>query len=372
MTDPYQFAALLRARARYPYVTWVVIGVNCLLFLVTAVAAGSLFSFGSETLLRMGALAAPRVQAGEWWRLLAAMFLHGGALHLAFNMLAMYQAGLLVERLYGNAVFAAIYLLAGLAGGCASIFWRQDVVSVGASGAVFGVYGALLAYLLLQRGSIPAEVLRQLRVSTTLFVGYSMVIGLGQGNIDNAAHLGGLAGGVIVGAAAARPLDRRWSTGWLARSAAGCLLVALLGTALLLMTPQPRADSTQALNLALVDVARTDDEVDRRLAELRLRIERGEIDAERARAVLARDITPLWDSNLKRLSELRGPRPQLEELRLSLFDYARQRRAAAHDMVQALIDEDAGKLAAIRREQLLGQQSILDKVRKAQPVPGAR
>lgn len=372
MTDPYRFAALLRARARNPYVTWVVVAANCAMFLVTAALAGNALSFGSDTLLRLGALSAPRVFAGEWWRLPAAMFLHGGALHLAFNMLALYQVGLVVERLYGSATYAAIYLLAGLAGGCASMFWRQDAISVGASGAVFGVYGALLAYLLVQRGSIPSAVLRNLRTSTVLFVGYSIVIGLGAANIDNAAHLGGLAGGFIFGAGAARPLDRGWSLGALLRGLAACGVLLLIGASLLRLTPDPQADTqrVQALNQALRDVARTDDESDRRLGELRSRIERRAIDAESALAALDRDIVPMWDEQLQRLHQVGRQQPGLEELRQTLIDYARRRRAAVRDTLQAVLDKDKTKLAALRRAQRQGQQKILDMVRAAQAAPG--
>jgi membrane associated rhomboid family serine protease len=89
--------------------------------------------------------------AGEWWRLLTSSFVHGNLLHLAMNMFALWQAGQLVERIFGSARFAGLYLLAGIGGSLGSLGWgllsQHPVNSVGASGAIFGIIGGLLAFI---------------------------------------------------------------------------------------------------------------------------------------------------------------------------------------------------------------------------------
>lgn len=148
------------------------------------------------------------VGRGEWWRLVTAMFLHYGLLHLLFNMWALLQAGHLVERLASRSLFSVIYFGSGLIGAVTTLYWQGPRVwSAGASGAVFGVYGALLGYLLRQRDAVPRGVFRPLLRSTLFFAGYNLLYGAAHPHIDNAAHLGGLAGGLILGWLAALPLD---------------------------------------------------------------------------------------------------------------------------------------------------------------------
>ena len=280
------------ALARRGYVTWAVVAANGVLFLVTLAVAQRLSGFDAATLLNLGALSARHVAEGQWWRLLTGFFLHGSALHLGFNMLALFQAGLIVERLYAHAVFASIYLLSGFAGGCASIFWRQDVVSLGASGAVFGVYGALLAYLVLQRGSVPRAALRRLSIGAVFFIAYSLAYGVGQNNIDNAAHVGGLIAGILIGMGTARPLHSTWSGRAVARAAMAGLAVFAMGLALLWFAPDPQRDYQRALELdrALKDLAQADDEADRRMAGLRTRIRQGESSTANAMLFMEREL----------------------------------------------------------------------------------
>jgi rhomboid protease GluP len=160
---------------------------------------------------------------GEWWRLLTAMFSHYGLIHLLLNMWALFQAGHFMERLLGRAAFAVMYFAAGLAGGFASILWHGDQTwSAGASGAVFGVYGSLLGYMLRERQGLPRTIVQSLTKSTVLFAFYNLVFGLASPGIDNAAHLGGFGGGLVFGWLLALPLDPAVR----AREMKGRLLVA--------------------------------------------------------------------------------------------------------------------------------------------------
>ncbi|MBI2496836.1 MAG: rhomboid family intramembrane serine protease [Opitutae bacterium] len=146
---------------------------------------------------------------GEWWRLLTSMFAHYGLLHLALNMWALLNVGPFLERLLGRALFWLIYLAAGLQGGLLSIAWNRDRVwSAGASGAVFGLYGALLGWLLHQKHGLPRGLYRPLLTNSLFFAGCNVFFGLTRPGIDNACHLGGFAAGFVLGWLTALPVDR--------------------------------------------------------------------------------------------------------------------------------------------------------------------
>jgi rhomboid protease GluP len=153
--------------------------------------------------------------SGEWWRLLTNVFVHGGLIHIAFNMWCLWNLGQLCESLYGRWTYAAIYLLCGLGASLASAAWHPYTPSVGASGAIFGLAGALITALKLGEFSVPRSALSGTLRSLGAFVFYNLVFGFVVPGIDNTAHIGGLVTGLIVGALIAliaphhdRPLRR--------------------------------------------------------------------------------------------------------------------------------------------------------------------
>jgi rhomboid protease GluP len=159
-------------------------------------------------LVEYGASWAAPVLAGQVWRLATAMFLHAGILHLLVNGWALYQLGALVEILLGSARLAAIYFASGLAGSLASVAWDlvsgNAVPSVGASGAIFGLLGFLIAFLLRHRDRLRPEA-RSLLVQLMFWAALNIVFGFTTPMIDNAAHLGGLAVGLVCGALISLP-----------------------------------------------------------------------------------------------------------------------------------------------------------------------
>ena len=176
------------------------------------------------------------------WRLLSAAFLHAGIIHLGFNMWALWNLGGIAERFYGNTQFLLIYLLSGLFGSLASLFFAaRSAVSVGASGAIFGVTGALLAAILLKRDRLPAPLVASMRSSLFMFVGYSLFLGFSSGLVDNAAHVGGLVSGFLLAWIMAEKFD--WAD--YQRTAVSRALIAI-GLALIAafilwqMLPAPR------------------------------------------------------------------------------------------------------------------------------------
>jgi membrane associated rhomboid family serine protease/Flp pilus assembly protein TadD len=190
---------------------WVTPAVAILIVIGFGIELALGVSFGSPTgaqLLAAGADYGPYFVDGGWWRTVTAMFLHSGPLHLAFNLWAFWSAGRLTERIYGNTCFLAIYFLSGVGASLVSLAWSPLTASVGASGAVFGVYGALLAFMLLHRGVLPPEYLARQRNSIVGFIGYNVVFGLSQKNTDMAAHAGGFVAGALAGSVLARDLLR--------------------------------------------------------------------------------------------------------------------------------------------------------------------
>jgi rhomboid protease GluP len=222
---------------------WLMMGLCIAVWAATGVAGMSLLEPRADELYRWGANSASGVQAGQAWRLFTAMFLHGGVMHLAFNMYALLQAGILVTQLFGNVGFLVIYLGAGLVGNALSLHYAaQAGVSVGASGAVFGVAGALLVAVLQHRGRFPIGRPRQLLISMGFFVVFSLLYGLKDG-IDNAAHVGGLLAGGVAGWLLVEKIDDA-TAGRRAIMMVAAIAVCLGTTAALVATTPPAARDT--------------------------------------------------------------------------------------------------------------------------------
>jgi len=207
--------------------TQVVFGVNVAVFLAVALASGTALDFPGLTLVHFGANYGPYTLSGAWWRLLTYMFLHGGLMHIAFNMWCLWDLGTLCESLYGRWSFAAIYAITGVAAGVTSVGWNPGGLSVGASGAIFGLAGALIASFYLGEFSLPSIAIRGTLRSLVFFVGFNVVFGSLFPGIDNAAHFGGLVSGLILGALIARIAPQH--DAWLRRM--GVLAVVALAVA---------------------------------------------------------------------------------------------------------------------------------------------
>jgi len=181
-------------------VTQVIFGVNAAVFVGMVLSSASVMDFPGGTLVHWGANVGALTFSGEWWRLLTNIFEHGGLLHIAFNMWCLWNLGELCESLYGRWTFAAIYLICGLGASVASAAWHPYVPSVGASGAIFGLAGALIAAFKLGEFSVPRSALSGTLRSLGAFVVYNLIFGAVIPGIDNTAHIGGLVTGLIVGA----------------------------------------------------------------------------------------------------------------------------------------------------------------------------
>lgn len=176
--------------------TPILIDLNILVFIVMIASGVGIMSPSTLSLLKWGADFGPLTLTGDWWRAVTCNFIHIGAFHLLMNMYAFMYVGLLLEDLIGSRRMFMSYLLTGLCSAVFSLYMHGETISAGASGAIFGLYGIFLAFLFFHR--IAKEQRKALLTSILIFVGYNLVYGMKAG-IDNAAHIGGLLSGFLLG-----------------------------------------------------------------------------------------------------------------------------------------------------------------------------
>jgi rhomboid protease GluP len=189
----------------YFIVSWTLIAINVLVYLAMCLKGVSPTSPTPAEVLPWGADAGPLTLTGDWWRILTSCFVHFGIIHIGMNMYILYQVGPFTELLYGRIRFLLLYLLAGLGGSIVSLAVHPLTTSAGASGAIFGVYGALLAFLVVQRGIIPPSRSRAIAQSAGIFLVYNLFFGLASRTTDLSAHGGGFVVGFLAGCLLARP-----------------------------------------------------------------------------------------------------------------------------------------------------------------------
>ena len=178
--------------------TPVLVMVNTLVFTIMVFAGFGFWEFKTIDLLEAGAIFKPYIENGEWWRLISAMFIHGSLIHLFMNMIGLYLCGIIFERNIGTVKFALAYFASGIGAGVVSIEWHDTpIVTVGASGAIFGLYGVFLALVLLKKFEPGARKFMLIFLGIT--AGYSLLVGFLSEGIDNAAHIGGLITGFLIG-----------------------------------------------------------------------------------------------------------------------------------------------------------------------------
>jgi rhomboid protease GluP len=240
-------------------------------------------------MLDLGGNVGVRTLDGEPWRLFTSMFLHYGIIHLAMNMLlGLFQFGQVAERLYGHASFAVAYVVAGLAGSLASAL-RGTAISAGASGAVFGIIGAFGAYLIFHRKRFDQDVLKKQLANLAFLIGINVWLAFQVPGIDQAAHIGGLVTGFLVGLAL--EAGHRPGSSRLARAAlVGVLGVGGIVGATFVMAPQGRGPS--------LELERGADEffaAEKTIVEQWNGVVRAQVDDAQAARVLADEIIPAWD-----------------------------------------------------------------------------
>lgn len=179
------------------FVTPLLIDLNILLFaLMILISGANILLPDADSLIQWGGNLRPYTLDGEWWRLITNCFLHIGILHLLMNVYALLYIGVILEPYLGKGRFITAYLLSGVAASVISLWWHELTLSAGASGAIFGMYGVFLA--MLTTNLIEKTARKTLLLSIGIFVFYNLANGMKEG-IDNAAHIGGLVSGLLIG-----------------------------------------------------------------------------------------------------------------------------------------------------------------------------
>lgn len=195
-----QKAESQRATGRVSFpITNSILVVNVAVFLAMLADGVSAAGGTPQELVRWGADYGPLTLAGQWWRLLTSAFVHVGIVHLAINMWCLWSLGRFAELHLGRRRFVVIYIASAIFASLASLLWNPNNVSAGASGAVFGIAGALISALKLGATSATAEEMKEQLKSLIPFCLYNLVIGAVVPGIDNAAHIGGLFSGLVFG-----------------------------------------------------------------------------------------------------------------------------------------------------------------------------
>ncbi len=180
-------------------VTYTLMGINIIIFLISVLFSsvitgyGGIYNIDIETLAIMGAKVNYLIDRGEVWRVITSAFLHGGLIHLFFNMYALKIIGGEAEYAYGKIKYIIIYILSAIGGGIFSYIFNPNSISVGASGAIFGLFGDMLIYGYKHRERIGKHYM----MSLLKVIAVNIIIGLSMSNIDNSGHMGGVVFGVI-------------------------------------------------------------------------------------------------------------------------------------------------------------------------------
>jgi membrane associated rhomboid family serine protease len=172
-----------------PFVSYGLIGVNVVVYLISISQAGGMINSPSLVFLTKWGLIGPAVANGEWWRLITSAFLHANLLHIGLNMLAIGWLGVPVERFVGHLRYLAIYIVSGLAGSAGALIATPLGLTVGASGAVFGILGALLIIEYQQTGKIAGQAFTLIVINLAFSFTFS--------GISVGGHIGGLIGGIL-------------------------------------------------------------------------------------------------------------------------------------------------------------------------------
>lgn len=341
---------LLARRPRIP-VTIALIIVNALVFCAMLLFGAGLWHSSNGIQFAWGANFGPATKDGQWWRLATAMFLHFGILHLGMNMLSLLDGGRLVERMYGPLRFLLIYFVSGLTGNLLSLIVQGDrAVSGGASGAIFGVYGALLVYLWRQRHTVERGEFLRLFWGALIFAGITIVLGLNITGIDNGAHIGGFVAGMLSGGALVQPLDGSGVLGRYRQVGASAgqwlsgIALALLVLVLVVAIPAPRYRWSEEV-MARDEISAfigADKQISRRWSALLDDAQRRGASFDELAGRLEQEVVQPYEDSFEDLSALHlSPAAPSASALAAAREYAEARRDASRALVEGLRAHDA-------------------------------
>lgn len=318
------------------WVAYAILAINVAVFLAQSASGVSVSSPTVADLIKWGGDLGTLTTHGQWWRTLTCIFVHAGIVHLAMNMFVLWSIGPFVERLLGNLGFLVLYLFAGIAGSLASLIHAPSVVSIGASGAIFGLYGGIVGFLLRSKGTLPNEVVKQLWRTAGAFIFYNVLYGMAVAGLDQAAHFGGFIGGALGGLVLGHPLDARGFAGRTLRS----LVLAALGIAgfCVAVATIPKATDFQA---ELKQYSQIEQTTLDRLNQASTQNHAGQLTNAQWSDIVEQEVLPPWRVELTRLRALPRLDARQAQLRDRLADYLNQRIAAEQMLAQSMRTNDA-------------------------------
>jgi rhomboid protease GluP len=333
----------LRGRRAWISVTAFLIASNLLVAGAMLIVGAGLWHSSSTVQMAWGANFGPATKDGEWWRLGSAMFLHFGVVHLAMNMLALWDGGRLVERIFGPVRFAVIYFSSGLAGNLLSLIVQGDrAISGGASGAIFGIYGAFLVYLLHERRHLHPGDFKWMFWGAAAFSGITLVFGFLIPGIDNAAHVGGFVTGAMFGFVLLKPFaTNNQSLHRTQRLLAGGFGLVLAALVTRIPDPVYRWSEEQAARGEIRQFIGEDARINARLRKILEEGRTGGASFEQLAGRIETDVVERYEQSFEQLSALHvGPgvpsAAALEQLRR----YAEARRDASHALAEGVRKND--------------------------------
>lgn len=341
----------LRRRQRRVPATCVLMIINLAVFLAMIGFGAGLWHSPNSIQLAWGASFGPATQDGQWWRLGTAIFIHFGILHLAMNMWALWDAGNFVERIYGSSRFVALYAASGLVGNVVSLAIQGNrAVSGGASGAIFGLYGALLIALWRERHFLHPREFAWLFWGAAGFSVAVVSFGLLVPGIDNAAHIGGLATGALLGIAFHRPVRAANPTRLLTRLATVGVTAAVVFYSIVNL-PAPRYlwSAETAAREEIDQFLREEASIGEEWSALVARGNQRELSFEELATRLDTDIATRYERSFDALSRLPvNPEiPSAAVIRL-LRGYADIRREESHVLAEGLRSGDPSRIDRAR------------------------
>lgn len=338
MTEPVSGPGMVPAVS-----TWFLIAVNVAVFAAMVLTGVSPVDPVVPEVLKWGADFAPNTLTGEWWRLLTCMFIHFGIAHIVLNLWVLAGVGPLVERMVGHSSFFLLYIFSGLSGSLISLFWNPLLVSAGASGAIFGVYGILLALLLRQHSTQHLQSLSALRNRSLGFLLYNLAYGMFQENIDSAAHIGGLAGG-FVGGMIFRLLCRNSQTPpRLMQQILFCLVAVPLIVLGAIFVAQHHQHLIAAHN-ELETFARVEEQALKRFNDAVEKAKSDQMTDSAFASVIDNDVLPEWNSARQRLETLTPHTSALQQRVVDLVTYMTLRQESWTQLSQGLRSGDPQKI----------------------------
>jgi rhomboid protease GluP len=316
-------------------VTQAIFGINVAVFIAMLLAGVSMLDNpAGQDLVHWGANFGPLTVSGQWWRLLTCVFVHGGLLHIAFNMWCLWDLGRIAESVYGHWTFAVVYLISGLAASLASLIWNPSILSVGASGAIFGIAGALIASFYLGEFSMPRAALSGTLRSVVVFVGYNLFFGAVIARTDNAAHIGGLLMGLLLGALIAKVAPGHDD---FLRRIAVLLLGALIVAGVVMWLQHSRSYMLHGQNgVGLLGQGKTDEGIAELQKAVRLRPDFAPAHAALARAYIEKHDFANAAAEMQRVVAL-NPRSEVAYYQLGMIYLEQKTPAKAQDVFAQLL-----------------------------------